>query len=110
MGLLNHVDLEIDDYCTLLSCCLFFFLFFKAVLELGYMKMAGGHSGHEQLDTVGMNSLDTKSYHLSVFLLLQENSFSRPIRKRGEIPKLCSPALIKYNWLNVIVDKGLSVF
>lgn len=49
MGLLNHVDLEIDDHCTLLSCCLFFFLFFKAVLELGYMKMAGGHSGHEQL-------------------------------------------------------------
>lgn len=46
MGLLNHVDLEIDDYCTLLSCCLFFF---KAVLELGCMKMAGGHSGHEKL-------------------------------------------------------------
>lgn len=95
MGLLNHLDLEIDDHVPF---CFFLCSFFNPGVELGCIKMSC--TWRTQRGWKG-GCMCPKSYHLSVFLLLQENLFSSPICKGGKIPKLCSPTLMKYNWIHM---------
>lgn len=60
------------------------FLPFLSAIELGCMKMSGPGKS-----TLGVNDwLCPKSYHLLVFLLLQENLFSNPYQEGEKPPKL----------------------
>lgn len=79
---------------TTVPSCLVVFFFFKAMLELGCMKMAGGHSGHEQLGV-------SKELSSVSFPFASRKLIFQPHQEGGGIPKLCSPALIKYNWINM---------